>query len=179
MNVDSLLLELDSDLPTAMSAAVSAPLLKSWVQDNSSVPVSKNTVHPKESLPARMSLARLQLLDAADPSEPDSTLESERVHAESIPTGAILISCPFLLDCMQVSCLSILSLFILVLISDVQSTDSSPDDILEDYLQGRPKQDSVIHKQITPPPSASGISIASPSQASIQAEIKYQVYYQF
>lgn len=57
----------------------------------------------------------------------------------------------------------------------MQSTDSSPDDIRENYMMESLEQDMDIAKQITPPPSAGGVSISSPSPNSTHAEIKYQV----
>lgn len=79
------LLDLDSDLPTAMSAAVSAPLLERWIQDGSSAPVESPLLQLKA--PSKINVARLQLLDAADPSEPDLTLVPENDNFGSPAAG--------------------------------------------------------------------------------------------
>lgn len=135
------LLELDSDLPTAMSAAVSAPLLERWIQDGSSAPVESLPL--QHTAPSKSNVARLQLLDAADPSEPDLTFVPEHDNFGS-PAA------------------------------DVISTDSSPDDVRENYLLESLDQETELAHQNTPPPSASGVSLAS-SPGANQAEAKYQV----
>lgn len=134
------LLDLDSDLPTAMSDAVSAPLLEKWVQDGSGMSQETNKAI---SCTPKANVARLQLLDAADPCEPDLPPIPER-------------------DCVTSA-------------GDVHSTDSSPDDVRETYLLECLEQEIEMNKEITPPPSVSGISLSSPSPGAHRTEIKYQV----
>lgn len=58
------------------------------------------------------------------------------------------------------------------------STDSSPDDVRENYLLESLDQETELTQQNTPPPSASGVSLAS-SPGANQVEAKYQVHYTY
>lgn len=73
---ESTLLDLDSDLPSAMSAAVSVPLLERWVEDGAASPAESQ--QSRDIALPKVTAARLQLLDAADPAEPDLQLLSEQ-----------------------------------------------------------------------------------------------------